>query len=354
MPERRRLPGAGVLIVLLFIAVPLAGTAWWLYWPKPTGPLSGPGLADLDVVCSGRVDGLNPSISLEPSLPGRVQVLDVKEGEEVPAGKVLFQLDDSTAKLRVEEADATLAAANAELDAAKTDAKLQPGRIDAETAVVAACAARVEAGRLMQEQRKAQQSFTKVTPAELAAGEAEVRQLEQLEAAEKERLKELKAADPNIKIRIAEARVAAATVMVKASKKALEDCAMKAPSAGTVLRVQTSVGEAVSPAGFQPPIIFRPAGPLVVRAELEQEFLGRVKPGMKALIRDETRPDSPTWNGKLTRISGWVARRRSIVLEPGELNDVRTVECLVTLDPAQEALLVGQRVRVRFVRTPDK
>src|SRR2546427_6836152 len=34
-------------------------------------------------------------------------------------------------------------------------------------------------------------------------------------------------------------------------------------------------------------------------------------------------------------------------LEPGELNDVRTVECVVTLD-SHEGLLVGQRVRVRL------
>jgi multidrug resistance efflux pump len=193
-------------------------------------------------------------------------------------------------------------------------------------------------------------AFTKVTPAELAAGEAEVRQLEQLEAAETERLKELKASDPKLRIRLAQARKAMAIVAVQTAEKAIEDCKLKAPSNGTLLRIQTSVGEAVTPGGYQPPIIFRPAGPLVVRAELEQEFLGRVKEGMKANIKDETRPDSPTWTGTLTKISGWVARRRSIVLEPGELNDVRTVECLVTLDPKQESLLVGQRVRVRFLR----
>jgi len=354
--ERRRMPGMGLLIVLLFIAVPLAGTAWWLYRPKPSGPPPGPALTDLDVVCSGRVDGRQPTASLETSLPGRVFEIPekVKEGSEVEKGDVLLRLDDSAAKFRLEEATASHTGAMVELDAAKAEAKLHPGRIEAEKAMVAASNARVDAARQLQAQRRAQKDVTKASPAELAAGDAEVRQLEQLEAAENERYKELKASDPNLRVRLAEARVALMDVAVRAAKKAIEDCELKAPSKGTVLRIQTSVGEAVAPGGFQPAIIFRPAGPLVVRAELEQEFLGRVKDGMRAAIRDETRPDSPTWSGKLEKISGWVARRRLIVLEPGELNDVRTVECLVTLDPGQEPLLVGQRVRVRFVRKDNE
>jgi hypothetical protein len=67
---------------------------------------------------------------------------------------------------------------------------------------------------------------------------------------------------------------------------------------------------------------------------------------MKATLRDDARADSPTWTGKVLRVGNWVARKRSVVLEPGEVNDVRTVECVVTLDNPQ-GLLVGQRVRVR-------
>ncbi len=350
MAEGRRLPGAGILTVLLFIAAPIAGTAWWLYRPAPSGPPPGPGLDAVDVVCSGRVDGELPSASLDPLRPGRVVAVAVAEGAEVAAGQELLRLDDTLAKDEVDRAAPALAAANAELDAARADAKLQPVRLSSASALVAAAGERVKAARRLLDQRKTQQSFSGVTAAELAAAESEVRQLEQLETAEQGRLDELKGADPEIKVRVAQARVAAATVAVRAASKAVEDCVLKAPSAGTVLRVQASVGETVSPGTPQPPIVFRPKGQLVVRAELEQEYIGRVKAGMKAVIRDETRPQSPEWTGRLKRVSGWVARRRSIVLEPGELNDVRTVECLVELDPPKEPLLVGQRVRVRFTR----
>ena len=99
-----------------------------------------------------------------------------------------------------------------------------------------------------------------------------------------------------------------------------------------------------------PPIVFRPDGPLVVRAEIQQEFLGRVKPGMKATLRDDARADSPTWAGKVRTVGQLVAPRKAILLEPGELNDVRTIECVIALDGNPDGLLVGQRMRVRIGR----
>ena len=57
-----------------------------------------------------------------------------------------------------------------------------------------------------------------------------------------------------------------------------------------------------------------------------------------------------TWTGTVTRVGNWVARKRAVALEPGEVGDVRTVECVVGLDSPPPDLLVGQRVRVRIGR----
>ena len=88
----------------------------------------------------------------------------------------------------------------------------------------------------------------------------------------------------------------------------------------------------------------------MVRVELEQEFLPRVANGAKAAIRDDTRIDSPTWNGRVLSVAPWVGQKRSIVLEPGILNDVRTVECVISIDPPPADLVVGQRMRVQIGR----
>ncbi len=350
--SRTRIPGLGAILTLGLLSLPLLGVAWWLTRPRsdPTPP--GPSLAQLDVVCLGRVDGLKPVIHLEPTLPGKLVEVYAIEGKHVDVGAKLLKLDDAALALRAEEADTAVKAAEIEVDVAKLEAKLHPLRRDTQKSAVVAAADRVATSRRLLEEKKKANSFGTVTAAELIAAESEVKQYEQLEGVERSRLKEVEAAEPGLKVRAAEAKKAIARVAQKQAEKAVRDCVLLAPAAGTVLRVRASVGETVAPGTMQPPIEFRPDGPLVVRAEIEQEFLGRVKPGMKATIHDDVRADSPTWIGTVSAIGQVVARRRSVLLEPGELNDVRTVECVITFEGDTESLLVGQRMRVRIGR-PD-
>jgi multidrug resistance efflux pump len=111
------------------------------------------------------------------------------------------------------------------------------------------------------------------------------------------------------------------------------------------------VGGIVAPGGYPAAVVFAPAGPFIVRAEVEQEYLGRVKEGMKVLVQDENRTDNSEMPGKIKSISKWVAQRRTVLLEPGEINDVRTLECVIELDAGPlESLSIGQRMRVRIKR----
>jgi multidrug resistance efflux pump len=346
--EDRRLIRPSWVLAALLLVVPLGAVAWWLNRPRPdTGPP--PAAGELDVVCLGRIDSLTPIASLDPGVPGRV-VKVVAEGAVVKKDDPLLWLDDAAAKLRVEEAMAAVAAAEADRDAAELELRMLPDRKKAQEAAVAAAQKKVDAAEELLKQRRSQQKLNMATDAELAAAEAEVQLLRQLKAAEDLRLAELKAAESGLKVRAAGAKLAAAEVARRQADRAAEECVLKAPSAGVVLRVQASPGEAVAPGSPQPPIVFRPEGLLVVRADLEQEFLGRVRPGMKATVRDEFRPDAPTWTGSVIRVGNWVARKRVVALEPGEIGDVRTVECVVGLDNPPPDLLVGQRVRVRIGR----
>jgi multidrug resistance efflux pump len=349
--QHRRIPGLGYIVAIGLLAIPILGVGWWLNRPKGAEPLHGPELADLDVVCLGRVDGLLPVAALEPTIPGKVAEVFVSEGQSVKAGVKLLQLDDESLKFRVEEATAAVAAAQVDVEAAELDRMLQPRRKATLEAAVAAAAERVITARKLYDEKKTGKTFGTVTPAELIVAESEIRQLEQLEGVEKSRLEELKMADPGLRVRAAQSRRTMAEISLRQAEKAVRDCVMHAPTDGVVLRVQTSRGESVAPGGFHAPIVFRPDGPLVVRAELEQEFLGRVKQQMKATIRDDARADSPTWTGTVLHVGNWVARKRSILLDPGEINDVRTVECVIALDGSQAGLLVGQRMRVRIGKT---
>src|SRR5262249_16255631 len=125
---------------------------------------------------------------------------------------------------------------------------------------------------------------------------------------------------------------------------------IKAPTAGTVLRVLVNPGEMLGTARREPAVQFCPKGQRLVRAEVEQEFAGSVSLGQAAAVQDDSKAGT-TWAGKVSRISDWYTQRRSIIQEPLQINDVRTLECLIALDPGQPQLRIGQRVRVSIGMT---
>ena len=92
-------------------------------------------------------------------------------------------------------------------------------------------------------------------------------------------------------------------------------------------------------------VLFCPDGPRLVRAEVEQEYASQVQVGQSATVQDDSGA-AGTWHGRVARLSDWYTRRRSTLDEPLQLNDVRTLECLIALDPGQPPLRIGQRIRV--------
>jgi hypothetical protein len=54
----------------------------------------------------------------------------------------------------------------------------------------------------------------------------------------------------------------------------------------------------------------------------------------------------PTWTGKVLRVGDWMAHRRSILPDPSQFHDIRTLECIIEIAPNQAPLRIGQRVRV--------
>ncbi|MCS7021376.1 MAG: biotin/lipoyl-binding protein [Gemmataceae bacterium] len=348
--DNRRLAGAGWAILFLVLMAPLLGVSWWLRGRDV--PAAMPDPVELAVVCLGRVDSLHPVTALDVLQPGRVATVLVSEGQTVQQGAVLLQLEDEAYRLRVREAEAAWAAAQVEKEAAEQEQRGWPHRLAAQQAAVAAARERYELARKVLEEKSKASKFQTVSAAELLVAESEVRHSQRLWEAEEARWREMQSMDPALKVRLAEARCRSAQVAIQQAEKAVRDCLLTAPSDGQVLRIQVHKGEAVSPGGMQPAILFRPAGPLVVRAELEQEFIGRVREGMPAWIQDDARVDSPIWSGRVLRLAPWISRRRNLPVEPGDWSDSRTAECLVSIEGDTTGLLIGQRMRVRIGSPP--
>ena len=351
----RRAPGFVPVLGGLILLGSLGATAYY-FRPQSGGEAAPIPAEELDVYCSGRVDAAGQVSALEPSSPGRVTAVLVREGATVSAGQPLVTFDASLAEQRLAAAKAQLDALGVEADQNKQLGLRFPDLVRAREAGVGAAKARVQAARKALQQRRLQAEATPTAPgvgrAELEAAEFEIEALTDLARAEEVQLEDFRKQESELTFRsrgIA-IRRATATADLALAQKTVADCTMSAPADGTILRLQATAGQIVSPGSPVPPVVFAPAGPYVVRAEVDQEALGRVKAGMAVEVRDENRPGGPPWRGTVRSLARWVAQRRMMVLEPGEISDLRTVECVVELQPGGEELWIGQRMRVRILR----
>jgi len=353
MAETRRGPGLVGIFGILLLLGSIAFGAWWFYKPRATAEV----IVDpdaVDVYCSGRVDAAGQVIPLEPTQGGRVVRIypGVVEGATVVKDQPLIAFDDAYAAARCNQAAASRDGARIEVEFAAKAKDRFPLMMVARQSLLSASAARVEAAEKLLLQRREQQSITPIGRYELEAMDAQIKELKAMKDAESAQVEDLKKNEGDLVLRheAALVRLRAAASELELAEKLKADCVLLAPGPGTILRFQATLGGIVAPGTPIPPIVFAPAGPYVIRAEVDQEALGRVSEGMAAIATDENRPEGPQWKGKLKHLGGWVALRRTMILEPGEISDLRTIECLIELDSGGERLWIGQRMRVRIVR----
>jgi multidrug resistance efflux pump len=272
--------------------------------------------------------------------------IQAHEGQHMSAGAPLFQLDDTLAQIQVQEARAALEAAQTQEANAGTLAQQHRDRVDAQRQAVAAAKTDVELARVQAD--KAQRRYNNNTGGskeDIESANLLVKKAETAVAAEQAKLAALEALKPSIAVELAHKDVAVKQAQLRKAEQGVKECTVVAPYAGTPLRILASVGETLGPNPRQPALYFCPDGPRIVRAEVEQEFADRVEEGHNVLIEDDS-TGRGSWHGKVQRVGNWYSQRRSILLEPLQFNDVRTLECIVSVDAGQPPLRIGQRVRV--------
>ncbi|HEV3118266.1 MAG TPA: hypothetical protein VGY58_14545 [Gemmataceae bacterium] len=300
------------------------------------------------VVCLGDVDLEHGITALSVLRPGRVSEVLAQENSNVPAGAVLLRLDDCLPRLQVAEARVALANARNRLLRARKAPAQQQARLEQQQQAIAAAGQRLAAARSLLARKHKLAEAQQLAAEELAAAQNEVKQLEAGEQAERARLAEVQLNDPALDVQQAELDVKLAGVRLDEALHALDECSLKAPQAGTVLRILAGPGDILPKQPNQPAVLFALHGPRLVRAEVDQEFAPGVKVGQAASVQDDS-PSGLTWRGRVLRVADWYTQRRNPVHEPFELRDVRTVECLIALDADQPLPRLGQRVRVTIM-----
>jgi multidrug resistance efflux pump len=296
------------------------------------------------------VDGGATPLSLP--LPGAVQQIFIREGQRVRKGEALIRLNDSKAAAQVSRAEAAVLEAKTKLARARRAPKVQELELkQQEQAIAASRSQRSAAERHIESLRGLAGSDTVPEEKLLAA----LDQMDGMTASlnvEQLRLQRMRLEKPEEQLQLAEAALKAAEAELGVAKQNLADHSLAAPRNGDVLRVLVSAGQMAGINPLNPAIWFRPDEPTIVRTEVDQAFSGQMKEGMIAEFYDDNR-QKKLGKGKVVRLAPWIAQRRSLLDEPFQRNDVRTLECMVSVDDSNEEIKIGQRVRVVFTPNTD-
>jgi multidrug resistance efflux pump len=311
---------------------------------KKTGDVPAPSET---TACIGHVDNEPGVASLYPSQPGRVAEVLVHEDQQVKAGEVLLRLESRSAAFLVKQAEEDLKAAELQLTEARKLPKQHQLLIAQQKHAIEAARHRLSAACYALERKQNMVRADHLAPEEGEVAAALVKELEAALAVEGQKLQSIELHDADTQVARAQVDVDNKRTKLDMARYALDECSLRAPCDGKILRIFVSAGEVLGPQPKAPAVQFAPSGIRIVRAEIEQEFAARVHVGQTALIQDDASMGE-TWRGKVLRISDWYTHRRSILQEPLQFNDVRTVECIIQLDPGQMGLRIGQRVRVKI------
>lgn len=371
---RHRTLSAGLLAGTALAAVTMVGAANLSQGTKdekaaPAASPSKSAEAGRGVVCFGFVD-----IDSKPSLiwprdfpqPSFITDLPVKELDEVKKGQVLVTFDSEHSQLLVATAKAGIARAEAAVETQK--AKLAEA-IEAEknkedlyrAKEKAALARYAEASAAEKKYKEAQrlrptngtndldvdlsriafEGATHAYEAERLAVEALRRQATLFPA--------LKIKEAEAGVKEAEAAVSAAKTKLAEAEYAIKIATVTSPVDGTIFRLNAVKGTMVGPQTREPLMWIQPKMPLMVRAEVEQEFATKVKVGMTAVASDDADPKL-TVKGKVVKVwPGYAQKRSSSNPIDLQMSDQKVLEVLIELDnPDTVGLKTGQKMKVKL------
>ena len=276
-------------IILLAVALLVIGGGWFGYqqWAsRKHEPLNIEGNVDIR------------QVNLGFRVSGRIREMRLEEGDAVRAGDLIARLDEGPYQDQVNLAKAQLAQSTANLKKAMNGSR--PQEIDQARAQVAQAQANVENAELTfqreSELRKtnaiSKQEFDNAT----ASRDANRAQLRSAQA----NLALLEAGSRQEDIDAARAQVQHDKANLETAELNLSDCQLLAPTEGVIITRALEPG-AIAAAGTSVYSLCL-YSPVWIRSYIDERDLGRIYPGMKALVYTDTHPERP-YEGQIGFIS---------------------------------------------------
>lgn len=293
-----------VLLLVLLIAAAVAGGYWWFFLHKAAG---GP------LVLQGNVEVRQVNLGFK--VAGRIEKLNVDEGDVVSAGQTLASLE------KVYFTDA-LAQARAQRDQmAANYERLRNGNRPEEIAEARALVAEREATltNARVTLKRAQSLLSSPAGSQKAfddAQQAERQADAQLNSA-REALRLQEAGFRKEDIALGKGQLDERVAAVEVAERNLVDADLIAPSKGIVLSRVREVGAIV--AAGESVYVLSLVSPVWVRTYVSEPDLGRIHPGMEVQVKTDT-PRGKTFTGRV----GFISTAAEFTPKTVETTELRT------------------------------
>jgi multidrug resistance efflux pump len=310
--------------------------------------------AGKSLVCMAYIDTDDRVVGIFPDnfpMSSRVTEVLVKEGDIVTAKQKLLKLDTELLDLKVKEAVEAIAAANEEVEKAAAMIRAHDNTLKVLEKEILSSEATLEAKR--EELDQAQRAFKagSINAVQLKLPEAAFKAAELTLSAIRLKHDLAKLESPTYLLRLAEVGKRRAEILKSEAQHARDQMACKAPADGKIIRSFVSEGSTFTIQSREPAFWFLkqgPLSPLIVRAEVTQEFARRVVKGQTAIVKDES-DSKQEWRGKVVKVGDHFLSKRqgnTGLLDFMPTSDDRVLECIISLEQVAEMPRFGQKVRV--------
>jgi HlyD family secretion protein len=302
------------------------------------------------VAGAGLVEPETENISIGAAVPGVVQEVQVKVGQQVKKGDPLFTVDNRHLHAQLNARQAELLAAQAQLD--KLLAMPRPEEIPLKTAKVHEAEANLADQQVMWQRSKGLYETSgrsgAITEEEYIRRRQAYEMAQQQLAAAKADLHLLQAGAWDADKAVARAAIASAQAQWDMVKTELERSIVRASVEGEVLQVNVRLGEYVSSSPGQAFIVLGNVNELHIRVDIDEHDIPRFRP--RAPARANPRGDAKQQHAlTFVRIEPFVIPKRSLTGSTSERVDTRVLQVIYAVQKQSAAgskLYVGQQVDV--------
>ncbi|MGO9170604.1 MAG: secretion protein HlyD [Rhodomicrobium sp.] len=292
-----------VFLLVLAGAAAIAGYWWYFLRPAPNAAL----------VLQGNVEVRQVNLGFK--VAGRIEKLDVDEGDVARAGQTLASLekvyfDDALAQSRAQRDQ--MAANYAKLKAGN-----RPEEIAEARALVAEREATLTNARIILKRAQTLLNTPAGSQKAVDDGQAAERQADAQLNSAREALRLQEAGFRKEDIDLGKAQLGEREAAVLVAERNLTDADLIAPSNGTVLSRVREVGAIV--AAGETVYVVSLTTPVWVRAYVSEPDLGRIHPGMEVQVKTDT-PGAKTYLGRI----GFISTAAEFTPKTVETTELRT------------------------------